>query len=279
MRLLLLFVLFVSLFQVSCKKYVAADPAFFIQPALVSVSTTTAQGSNSSRISDLGVYVDGKFKGYYPVENAFPVVNYNQHVSLDILPGIKNNGIKDTRIFYPFYEILHFDTLVSANSTISRPFTFKYKAATNFTWTENFENAGFSVIKSQISDTLFTLVTGSESYEGRCLRLNGSNTATLVQVESAEPFGLPLNTANVYLELNYKCNTDVTIGLISTDGIHKEAFHLNASANWNKIYISMANTVNTLPVTSKQKVYFRMYKLDGEPMPELFIDNIKLVFL
>jgi len=41
----------------------------------------------------------------------------------------------------------------------------------------------------------------------------------------------------------------------------------------------MANTVNTLPVTSKQKVYFRMYKLDGEPMPELFIDNIKLVFL
>jgi hypothetical protein len=280
MRLLLLF--FVLCFfgsLVSCKKYAAADPAIFISPSTIAVSTTTAQGSGSHKITDLWVYVNGKFIGAYPTTNTFPAVTKNQAVSIDVFAGVLDNGIKASRTFLPFYEPLHFDTTVEAGKTITRPFTFKYRAATNFTWTENFEGQGISMVKSPVSNNNFTIKSGSDGFEGRYLYIAGDGNNPIVQIQSSgSGFGLPASNANVYLELNYKCNDFVTIGLINADGLQKEAFTLNASSTWNKIYISLASTVNT-DYTSTHKVFFKMLKKDGYPDPELFLDNVKLVFL
>lgn len=282
MRILLLFVtLSFLLLASSCKKYVPAEEASFLQPGTISVSTTTAQGTGNHKITDLWVYVNGQFQGAYPVENTIPIVTKGEPVSLDIKPGIKNNGITSTRMPWLLYDWTHIDTTLPSGVSFVRPFTFKYNSACTFTWVENFEGAGFSVINSAKSDTAFS-IKSQDGIEGRYLNFQGpySSSVNIIQIESTgDGFKIPLNTANVYLELNYKCNADVLVGVYASSGEEKEALHLNPQSNWNKIYIQLGGTLNMAPATSTHKVFFRMYKTSDQPRPELSLDNIKLVYI
>lgn len=280
MRLFLLFTvsfLFVLLF--SCKKYQAAKDAFYIRAKNVQVATTNGQGSGSHKITDLWLYVNGKYKGAYPVGNLMPIISEGKPVSLNVFAGIKNNGISDTRIFYPMYEFLTLDTTVESGKTIERDFTFQYKASTNFTWTENFESNGYSIVKGGPSEVNFKIAKAEDSFEGKSMELSLNDSTYIAEVQSAgSGFELPIGSSNVYLEVDYKCNQDFTIGLIGEDGTYKPAIGLNPSASWNKIYIQLSNAVSTPPTFTKYKVYFRLLK-KTVLTPSLFLDNIKLVFL
>jgi hypothetical protein len=284
MRLNLLFILPAILFlHSSCKKYSPAEEAFFIKPGQISVSTTSSQGSGSHKITDLWLYVNGQFQGAYPVENTMPIVSKGASAKINIYAGIKRNGISDTRIFSNFYQLLEIDTFVTSGKTITRPFTFKYSPAVTFTWTENFDGQGYSVQKSAgFSDTTFRIADPSDSFEGKSLELGlsaNSPTGSVAQIESGgSGFALPFNSSDVFLELNYKCNTNFVVGLIGEDNSLKSALTVNAHDEWNKIYIQLAEAIGTAPVSSKYKVFFSFIKLQ-EGSPRIFLDNIKLVFI
>lgn len=267
----------VILLSASCKKYAPAKEAFFIRPNQISVKTTGNQGSGSHKITELWVYVNGMFQGAFPVENTIPIVSQGKKVTIDVFPGIKNNGLRETRIISPFFEPLKFDTLVDNRLTINRSFTFNYRAAVNFTWTENFESLGYSVIKSPKSNAGFTIVSGDLAFEGKSLKMNTSGNDYL-QLESSSFFALPLGNSNVYLEINYKCNYPLTVGVIKSSGEEVETYILNPQSNWNKIYISMSNSVNEPPATTLQKVFFKMAKTGSEEA-EFYLDNVKLMYL
>lgn len=281
MRLLLF--LIVSTFLISlyaCKKYKPAAEAFYIKTSTVNVSTKINEGSGSHKITDLWLYVNGFYKGAYPVGNLLPIMSNGDGVSIDVFAGIKNNGISNTRITYPMYEFITLDTLVESGKTIERNFTFQYKASTTFTWNENFESSGYSIKKADVSDVNFTIASKEDSFEGKSLQLALNDTSIIAEVQSSGVgFGLPTGSSNVYLEINYKCTEEFTTGLIGDNNYYKPAFTVNPSAEWNKIYIQMSSAVSTQPTSSKYKVYFRMLKKPGNPNPKLFLDNIKLVFL
>jgi hypothetical protein len=280
MRIRLLFsIVIFFLFQVSCKKYEPAEEAFFIKPSLVSVSTSSTQGSGSNKITELWVYVNGFFKGAYPVEKSIPIVTNGKQVNIQVFAGIINNGIKSTRIFSPFYELLSFDILAPRGTVVDRSFTFNYRTNTTFAWLEDFEGLSSTVIKSPNSEIGYDVISGANSFEGKCLKMAGTSTTSILMLESAgNAFELPLGSPNVYLELNYKCNYLVTVGLINSSGKEINAFHLNPQSNWNKIYISMAAAANESGSSNKYKVFLRTVKTGDEPA-ELFLDNIKLVYL
>lgn len=94
---------------------------------------------------------------------------------------------------------------------------------------------------------------------------------------STSSFKLPTGSSNVYLELNYKCNETIEIGLIGDNSDEKSAFFLSEQT-MDKIYINLAATVNAQVVSSKYKVFIRMLKIESS-QPELYLDNIKLVYL
>src|ERR1700748_1320263 len=71
-----------------------------IDTALVAV-TSTSQGTTSNNITDMWVYVNQQYKGAYPLGHLIPVVSTGI-TDILILPGIKNNGISDTRQPYTF---------------------------------------------------------------------------------------------------------------------------------------------------------------------------------
>jgi hypothetical protein len=281
MRFLLFLVLVANLFLLnSCKKYVPADAAFFIKPSLVSVSTTTTQGSSSSKITDLWVYVNGKFQGAYPTGNLLPIITKNSNVRINIFGGIKNNGISSTRLSWVFYDYLTIDTLVESGKTIERPFTFHYNANTKFSWMENFESQGFTLVKSSSNptDTTWKFASAADSFEGKSAEIGLTGNAIVAQVESAVTYNLPANSSNVYLEVDYKSNQGFEVGVIA-GGVQKSTVFVNPSENWNKIYIQLADAINREPKATGHKIYFKMVKTADHDFPKMFLDNIKVVYL
>jgi len=281
MRLFLLFILPAHLFLLSsCKKYQSADPSFFIRSGAVSVSTTSHEGTGSHKVTDLWLYVNGKYQGTYPNGNLMPIISNNQGVRINIFAGIKNNGISDTRIPYPFFDFLIIDTLVESGKTIDRAFSFKYKAATTFTWMENFDSpVGKSVVNDVTFDGVIDNATTEDSFENKSLSITlpAGGTAARV-ISSGDGFVLPTGTGNIYLELDYKCDTDFSIGLIGSDGIEVPAITLKQQSNWNKIYIQLSTAVNLL-ATTKANVYFKILKGSDGEAKHVFLDNIKLLYL
>ncbi len=274
---------FVNLFLlISCKKYKPAEPAFFIRSAnpVVSVinNSTVQQGTTSNKITDFFLYVDGKFQGVYPVGNLMPIINRNQRVEINVFPGIKNNGIQGTHIPYPFLDYLTIDTLVESGKTIERTFSFKYGSGVVFDMIEDFElsNNGYKIKRSPDSDVDYSLITGG--FEGRSLLLSLDANSSVAMVESTIAYALPQGSANVFLELNYKCTGPFKVGLLG-DVQEKEAFVLNPQPNWNKIYIQLSNAVSNPPVSSTYKLYFKMLNTNEYPDPKLFLDNIKVLHL
>lgn len=278
MRHFLLFGLsgYIFLF-ISCKKYSPAPAAFFITSDKVTVAPTASQGTASNKISDLYLYVDGKFQGAYPVGHTMPIVTRDASVKIQAFAGIKNNGISDLSVTSLFFNPISFDTLVESGKTISRPFTFTYNPNVIFAWMENFDNPlGFSLVRSSNSDTTFKIAAPSQAFEGKSaeLGLNGGLTA---QIESAISYTLPFGNSNVYLELNYKSDADFAVGL--TDGTTlKTALMVRAHDTWNKIYIQLASAINDSPKFNSYKVFFQV-KANDNPTPHVWLDNIKLIYL
>jgi hypothetical protein len=286
MKYFLFFGLFCNFFLTSsCKKYKPAPAAFFIKTEKVSVATTTAQGTSNHKITDLYLYINGEFKGAFQSGNTLPIVTNNSNVTVDIFAGIKEDGIKDKSVTWPFYDKIEFDTLVESGKTILRPLTFKYNPGTTFAWLENFDGTnGISLIKSILNGgslaATFTTASQADSFEGKSyeLNLNNLSVGSVGTLESSLSYALPQGNPNVYLELNYKCSSVFEVGL--SDGlVTKPTMYINPQANWNKIYIKLAETVNLPPNPGSQKVYFRVLKTNDNPDPHVWLDNIKLIYL
>ncbi|MEI6019579.1 MAG: hypothetical protein WCR21_00480 [Bacteroidota bacterium] len=283
MKLLLLNIIAYSFLFIlsSCKKYASAPEAFFIQPGQINMAVQSNQGSASHKITDLWVYVDGFFKGVYPIENKIPIVSNGKKVKISILGGIKNNGISSTRLFWPLFNSIEFDTLVENEKVIQRDFTFSYNTTTTFKWVENFDNNGQSMIRSSnsaASTVSMQIVSSNESFENKYLELKILGGGIFAQIETYSSFNIPLSNSNVYLELNYKCNNPFTIALIGDNTEVKDVFTFNTQSNWNKAYIQLASTVNSQPVSNNYKICFYMVKTEAEE-PRILLDNLKLVFL
>lgn len=278
MRFLLLFALSaISLFS-SCNAYKPADEAFYLTASSINLSTVSGQGSASHHITDLWLYVNNQFQGCYPVGKLMPIVSKGDPVRIQVFAGIKNNGISGTRIFWPFYESLTIDTAVSSNTRVSRSFNFKYAGSTVFEWRENFEESGRTLVKSANSETDYKVISGSEAFEGASATLGLENQFSVAQLESAQWLKLPRANANVYLELDYKCNAPFSVGLLADDGSDKHVYSFNEQENWNKVYIQLAEKVNLDPSTNTHKVYFRLLNTNN-PNARIYLDNIKVVYL
>ncbi len=286
MRFLLFSILLVNLFLLnSCKKHVPSDAAFFIKPTTISVAAVNSgsliQGSASHKITDLWLYVNGKFQGVYPAGNLLPIISKGESTKINIFGGIKNNGISSTRLYWVFYDFITLDTLVDNGKTIEMPITFKYVASTTFTFMENFDGSGVSLIKSpnteNHTDTTWKYAAPADCFEIKSAEIGLTGAGKQAFLESSIPYPMPQGSANVYLEINYKCNERFEVGVMS-GATPKSTVFVSPSDTWNKIYIQLADAVNRSPNASSQKIYFKLVSTNETPYPKMFLDNIKLVY-
>ena len=146
-KILLLFS--VSLFFLGCTKEDLTPSWLKIEPFTLTTDPSS-QGVNSHAITNVWLFMDSKSLGVFELPCVVPILDEGNH-TFELIPGVKNNGISAKRIQYPFYKIFTIDGKLTLNDTLTIFPTTEYKSGTEFSYIEDFEGDGFSLIKGPSS--------------------------------------------------------------------------------------------------------------------------------
>lgn len=247
------------------------------------LTTTSEQGSSSSKITDAWVYVDDQLIGAFELPATFPVLQEGIH-NVKIKPGIKVNGIAATRAIYPFYTYYSSDVTLIKDSAITINPTITYNASTVFEWKEAFEDGGISIEKTMFSDTIMEKTSDVNAlFEGNysgVVHLDENHI--LYEGNSINNFDLPGGDTPVFLEMNYKTNCEIYVGLYANSSTQSTPFgilYLNKTDTWNKIYINLKTAVNSNTGATGFQVFFHIEKSSDASSGTILFDNIKLIHL
>lgn len=286
----LLILLIISLSLFSCEKGSVEDIPSFVKIDRIKLAVSDGQGTSSQKITDAWVYVDDELIGAFELKDSLPyltipVLNSGKHI-LKIYPGIKMNGIAATRVPYAFYSPVVKEVNLVRDSVlnIGAP-VVKYSDKTIFAWLEDFEHSSLSIdstarsfIKIQrTSDPSLIFPEDNNSFSG--LVVVPSDT-TIFECVSHNQFVLPKTGSDIFLEINYKTNNAVTVGLFvntSSQTIQEPLLLLNRNTEWNKIYINLTAAVIMHQNASSFRIFFGVVKEEDVTEARLLIDNIKLV--
>jgi hypothetical protein len=270
-----------SLVFMGCEK--AKAPAYLHIPAWNFVSQP-GQGTESQKITELWVYQNEQLLGIYSTPANIPIIDLDRS-KIQILAGIKNNGLSDSRIRYPFFQSV--DTTLSFSPEQTVTWTPKFGYDDNVDVEElGFESGNF-LLEMSGNNGDFTAVTDpSIVFEGnRCGK--GVLTSGQSKLFYKDDVNREFTAGNYYfLEMNYSCNNRFSVGLIVTEatGETKEfVLSINPTQEtdgvpvWNKIYVDFGS----VPLRHLQAIHYEFYveavpDVFGKPV-EVYLDNLKWV--
>ena len=252
-----------------------AEVPSYISIEKFSLSTNySTEGTNSHNITDAWVYIDNDLVGVFELPAKFPVLKEG-NVKLDVYPGIKENGISERRVKYLFYEAYSHQVTLEKNKTLAVTPNTKYISGTTFYWMEDFESASLPFSCHSLSDTIVKTINDvfEGGYSGKVSLIPGMD---FFECYTPTFSTLPRNGKPIFMELNFKCNQPVLVGLYA-DSDQIGIFYLNTTTTWKKIYLNFTEPITTRPNASEYKIFFGFQsKVD---YPEFVIDNLKIVHL
>ena len=260
-------------------------PAYVYIPG-VTLSTTSAQGSNTSRITDAWVYADEELLGVWELPARVPMLREGS-VAIRVTPGIKRNGMYDDRLRYPFYFPWTGTVMAVKEAAVTVAPVVTYVDDTDL-WIEAFEDAGTLLETTPASDTTLLRFTPALNPD---VVLNNTpcggfvldNDHTYIRLYTDQDFAV--TGGPVFLELDYRTNLTFTVGVIITlDGVAQAnpfvhvvpTVSSDGGTYWNKIYIDLSPVFNASGV-SQRDIYFEATLPGGMSQGHVYLDNIKVV--
>ena len=250
-------------------------------PALIEIRDITVDGNHTQQISDAWVYVDSEFLGIFPLPAYLPVLKSGSKIII-IDAGIKKNGISASREKYPFFTSFQIDTILESGKSIQLVPQVNY-SINNFPFEENFENVGTKLMISSdsLNHEIQKIYDNSNSAFG--------NYYGMVEIDGldGEIFECTTNDLNLasdkvtYLEMDYKCNSTLVVGFYVNfaNQVNKTSImYLNPKENWNKIYISLSETISNYANAQSFKLFFGMARDTSLEKNTFSLDNIRLVY-
>ncbi len=281
-----LLLLLVALLAVSCQKASELDIPSYIAIDTISLDVAGLQGTASEKILDAWVYTDNDLEGAFELPAKFPVLKAGSSQLL-IQPGIKMNGMAETRVPYPFYKPLSIPVTLNRKTVTSLGHLHtSYKTSTVFEWMEDFENPNLTLdntARSSISYERYNDPSLAAAFpsEGNLFdaRIRISSDSATFESTSHDYLALPKDGSEVFLELNYKSNCAFTVGLFiyGATTVQQSILVVNPSENWNKIYINFTPTVSLNNSATDFKVFITARKAEGGADADIRLDNIKLL--
>jgi hypothetical protein len=260
------------------------NPAEVI-PAYVRVDSFSFEGnpgitgSNSHRISSVFAYIDNKSVGIFDLPVTFPVI-LDKPGKLMVTAGINYNGMSSYQVEYPFYLSDTITLNPSNGAGDTRVFTpvARYHPAVKLAYNQDFENYLSSPFVNDGSDTSIGVGAGGEALEGKFGYITLSATQDSSVNITRDGFPLPANT-DLYLEVDYKSNIPVTLGLQTiVGGEVKRAYilGLNPRDTWGKVYIDLRTFASTYQ-GSRFQLLLRAVRTTGVSTGQVWVDNLKIV--
>ncbi len=274
------------LLAVGCAKTNPDEIPSYIKIDTISINVNSIQGTASQKIVDSWIYADNELIGGFELPSNPPILKSGS-TQLDIFAGIMLNGIKETRVPYPFYQKISKTVNLVRDSAINfGHMKFAYIEGTKFAWQESFEQANLSIDSTARSEvnlvrTLLPELATAFPYElnkyaAKVLILSDS---LVFECASHDAFKLPTDGSSVFMELNYKTNNPFTVGLMINGSLtsQRSVLVINPSSVWNKIYINFTPTLSANNAASSFRVFFTARKSTKEANAEIYFDNIKLL--
>lgn len=256
-------------------------------PAYLTINLPTVttdeitQGANTHNIVDGWVYVNDEPLGVLELPATIPVLDKG-NVSIDIFAGIKNNGFEAQRENYPFYQAYSIDTVLVEKETVSINPTFEYKADANFLLNEDFEGLDIGLDSSQFS-------LGNAVFNSQVVRsgvasahIKMSEERFYAEVITKEKLTLPKLGQPIYFELDYNCDVDFEVRLISNnpDGsVFRDLVIILKSTQgiWNKVYIDLAVPVSNSQQAETYQIGFECDLINNPKEANIYLDNLKII--
>ena len=271
----LYFVLFIS-----CHKE-APVPAYIHIPAFTLTTNPGTEGSNSQKIVDAWIDVDGQSIGAFEMPCTVPALFSGDH-TVTIFPGIKENGISESRVQYQFYTTYTVTATFTPGSIVNIHPSTKYTSYADFAFIEDFEGAVTGFCDSTASDTSMQIITAPDLEmpgEGQCGGVVLAGSKNSYYGSTCTRYTLT-DTPPIFLEMNYNCNTQFNVGVVAYDAsgnyIGQEiALTLRSTTGWNKVYVNLSNVVIGFSA-AKYTIFFSMLKNGGTSY--FYLDNVKLIY-
>jgi len=203
-----------------------------------------------------------------------------------VYAGIKRDGIASTRDIYPFYEVhIQNINLQPASRDTIRP-EYVYVENATIISVDDFENANAFIIDDSSEGSVIRTTDPALVFEGNgSVHLKLTEEENLIRVTTNEQqFDLPSNRS-AYLEMNYRCDNSMAMGLFSSDGFSEDKNYViiltptvdeDGEQYWNKIYVNLMDVISQTSFANSYEVFFEASRdIDNDSEINVYIDNIK----
>lgn len=271
----------IAVLMVSCGMFDSEDPVpMFLSIDEVELQTGPQEGSDSEKIEDVWVYVDGSSVGVFELPALVPVLSNDDKVKVDIRAGIRNNGQRLRPKEYPFYKLVSMEMDFKELETVPVDLTYQYLDNIAFSILEDFE-AG-NVFGLDLDDDPSSNVGRSADtpYGEFCGKINVLNDTLFLQttfdILNISDFG----NSQVYLELDFKCDVKFSIGFQGYDSNGTETteffYIFREQEDWDKIYLDLSSALNGGEYESYRII---IAGVPDQLVGSIWLDNIKLAYL
>jgi len=250
-------------------------------PGYLQIDKISLDNEDGSGISDAWVYVDNNLIGVFELPAKIPVIASGES-DVIIRPGIKVNGIKSTRSYYPFYRPYEVQVDFEPSKVIPLNASSGYESWADIPWKEDFESGGSSFELNENSDT--TLIVSNEAkysgHYGGAVYMDTANS--YFEMITSDLFARPdfSNPVGMYLEMNFKCDNYFVVGLYvynTSEIVQNAIIYLNPTDEWKKIYIDLYNPLLEYTKGTPFKVFVASNLESGKEKGSFYIDDLRIV--
>ena len=264
------FISFVFLTFVSCKKE-------NLTPSYIKINDIELNSSSTEKITDAWVYIENQLQGVYELPAKFPVLETGNK-EIRIRAGIKNNGISSSRIFYPFYSsFLKNDLELIAGEEHSINPVVNYLDNITF-FNEDFQGVGLEIDTTVNSNVDFEIINDNSQKYAFASLIDSNN---IFEIATIEIFDIPKDGSPVFLELDYKSNTEFKTGLYVQESgtvIDESILWIREKETWSKIYVNLTPVTSNYFDASSFKVYIKMERNFSDSENKIYFDNLKIIY-
>jgi hypothetical protein len=110
-----------------------------------------------------------------------------------------------------------------------------------------------------------------------------NKTDSNLNMETSKSYTLPTNRRPVYIEISYRTQTTLSVGLYGINivsGLVTNVPFINlnpTNGEWRKVYLNVASEVSSFTNT-KFKIYFKADHVKTQAQSQILLDNIQLIY-
>jgi len=285
----------------SCDRYEGDQrvPAYLSIDAFDVLSSddwsTQESGFFTSEIDAVYVelYVEGDTAytslGTFTLPCTIPVLRQGDISKVVIQPVVRQNGLRGTRMYYPFYETITKEHVQLTPDSVTGLGTlhthYLPPSRVKVLWKEFFE-PGPSEVSLDTSVLRLSYVTDTVCSGYGCGVIRVADSVDIVGFWTDTTYTLSDHTAALYLEMDYWSDYDFEVGLYGPavmGGADQFTSHMtifgNKEKGWQKIYINIGSTWSQLGYISDDlRIRFHAFNKDGVA-GNVYLDNMKLIYM